>query len=46
MLPKYLAMCIYDTNHNSISYQNEGVITVKISTFLQITGVYWQNFKT
>jgi hypothetical protein len=39
MLLEDIAMCTYDSNHKSVSYQNEGDITVKISKFLQITGV-------
>jgi hypothetical protein len=45
MLPKDIAMCIYDSNHKSISYKNEGDITIKISIFLQITGVIGRTLK-
>ena len=45
MLHKYIAMCIYDSNHRSISYQNEKYITVKISEFLQKTVITSRTLK-
>jgi hypothetical protein len=45
MLLEDIAMRTYDSNHKSISYQNEGDITVKISKFLQITGVTGRTLK-
>ena len=38
-------MRIYNSNHKSISHQNDRDITVKTATFLQITGVISRTLK-
>jgi len=38
-------MFICDSNHKSISYQNDTDITVKTSAFLQMTGVISRTLK-
>jgi len=40
-----IEMCIYNSNHKSIAYQNDKDITVKTSTFLQIMGVISRTLK-